>query len=349
MKRLAVIPSDPIDEYLKRGYSVTELEEYYNPCKYFDEVYLLSDLEKDQANRLGMKVIHTPAKALRRRLKELNIDVVRAYGGNWACARACEHKVPGIPVVVSVHDARADRIYEPIQMADVVLCVSEVVKEAVLKKYKNPGRIWLLPNRVDFAVMRPCASEEFRDLEGKFFFRYKILFVGRLSEEKNPDTLIKALKILGEEFGVIAVGRGDKEFYRALAREENVSGQIVFIDSVFHDDLARYYSLADCTCIPSRSEGFGIVFIEALACGAVVVTSNIPPLNEYIKNRENGLLIDHYNDPHALAAGIKEACCAPVLRQTIKNNARRSVMYFEKGRVDHLEAAYYQKVLDTKE
>jgi malonyl-CoA O-methyltransferase len=349
IKRLAVIPSDPIEEYLKRGYSPVELEGYYNPCKYFDEVYLLSDLEKKTADILGMKVIPTPAKALRRRLKELNINVVRAYGGNWACARACERRVPGVPVVVSVHDARSERIYEPIKKADIVLCVSAAVKEAVSEKFKRPDRIWLLPNRVDFKAMRPYWPEETHDLEKMFPFRYRILFVGRLSEEKNLDTLVKALKILGDEFGLVAVGQGDKEFYRTLAEKEKVARQVVFIDSIFHDDLARYYSLADCTCIPSRSEGFGMVFIEALACGAVVVTSNIPPLNEYIQNRKNGLLVDHHDDPRALAAAIQEACCDPALRRTVKDNARRSVANFERTKVDELEAEYYRKVLAMNE
>ena len=69
MIRLAVIPSDPIEEYLQGGYSREWLKAYYNPCGYFDEVYLLSNLEKDHPDLLGMKVIHTPNKLFKKRIK----------------------------------------------------------------------------------------------------------------------------------------------------------------------------------------------------------------------------------------------------------------------------------------
>src|SRR6185436_7443513 len=124
MKKLAVIPSDSIDDYLKGGYSKAWLKAYYNPCQFFDEVYLLSPLENNHPELLGMKVIQTQEHELRKRIKDLEINVVRAYGGNWACRMACEHKVSGVPVVVSVHDTNPSILYDSIKKADVVLCVA---------------------------------------------------------------------------------------------------------------------------------------------------------------------------------------------------------------------------------
>jgi len=349
MKRLAVIPSDLIEDYFKQGRYEEWVKNYYNPCQFFDEVYLLSPLEKNRDEWLGMKVIHTPVKDLKKRIKILKIDVVRAYGGNWAARFACENKVDGVPVIVSVHDRRPERIYEAIKDADIVLCTSPVVKEVVSRKFKKQDRAWILPDRVDFKIMRPIVQTKQKDWQERFPYKYKILFVGRLSREKNLDTLIKALKFLGKDYCVIAVGLGEKRSYQEIMAQDHVQQQCFFIDSVPNQELPQYYSLCDCMCTPSRDEGFGIVFIEALACGAVVVTSDIRPMNEYIVESENGLLVKDYENPQGLADAIARACTDQELRINLKKNARKSVECFEAGKINQLEADFYNKVLLMKE
>jgi glycosyltransferase involved in cell wall biosynthesis len=344
MKILAVIPSDPIEAYVRKG-TDSWLEEYYNPLHFFDKVYLLSPLEKKETYAFGMNIIPTKPKQLKSRIKELNINVVRAYGGYWACDMACNNKVKNIPVIVSVHDSKPALLYNSIKRADVVFCVSEMVKKLVLSKIKKPDRVWILPNRVNFDIMRPCLKSEVRYLDIKYPFKFKILHVGRKSSQKNLDTLIKSLKILGNEYCIIAIGIGDVDEYVKLAEKEGVREQCYFIDSIPNTELPIYYSLADCMCTPSRWEGFGLVFIEALACRAVVVTSDVAPMNEYITHMENGLLVREYEKPHAVAAMINLACTNKQLRETLKKNARKSVKKFKKNIVDKLEADYYEKVL----
>ncbi len=100
--------------------------------------------------------------------------------------------------------------------------------------------------------------------------------------------------------------------------------------------------------VPSRWEGFGIVFLEALACGAMVVTSGIPPMTEYITDGENGLLVDDYEDPDALAAVIRRACTDDTLREAIRARAPESVARFERERVDALEVEYYERALSER-
>ncbi len=342
--RLAVIPSDPLEAYKHKGIA-SWLEDYYNPLHFFDEVYLLSPLEKEEGYEFGMNIIPTKPKQLKSRIRELNVDIIRAYGGYWACDMACNNRVNGVPVVVSVHDTNPKILHNSIKKADVVFCVSEAVKELVLAKFKKPDRVWILPNRVNFNVMRPYSKSELADLDNNYPFKFRILHVGRKSRQKNLDTLVKALKILGKEYYLLAIGRGNTDEYVRLAKEEGVIERCHFIESIKNEELARYYSWADCMCTPSRWEGFGIVFIEALACEAIVVTSDIAPMNEYIKHRENGLLVKDYENPQALAEAIKVACNDAQLRNHIKKNARRSVERFEKSRIDKLEVDYYKKIL----
>jgi len=344
MQRLAVIPSDPLKAYKMKG-TESWLEGYYNPLRFFDEVYLLSPLEKEKKHEFGMNIIPTKPKQLKSRIRELNIDVIRAYGGYWACDMACKNKVSEVPVVVSVHDTNPELLHNSIKKADVVFCVSEAVKKLVLTKFKKVDRVWILSNRVNFDTMRPHPKNELKNLDKKYPFKYKILHIGRKVEQKNLDTLIKTLKILGGEYFLLAIGRGNKDKYVKLAKEQGVMERCYFIESIKNEELSRYYSWADCMCTPSRWEGFGVVFIEALACEAIVVTSDIAPMNEYIEHRKNGLLVKDYESPKALAEMIKIACNDKQLRESLKKNTRKSVERFEKSKIDELEINYYRKIL----
>jgi glycosyltransferase involved in cell wall biosynthesis len=344
--RLAVIPSDPLAAYSHK--SDKYLKGYFNPLLMFDEVFVFSPLEDEEYYKAGMKIVPTTTREFKRRLIDYKIDLVRAYGGYWACDMVCKNKTNGIPVVVSVHDVRPEMLHNPIKKADVVFCVSEAVKKLVSTKFIKSARVWILPNRVDFDVMYPHTENKSRTLNRKYPSKYRILYVGRKSAEKNLDTLIKSLSILGREYCLIAVGKGNIKEYLQLAKEHGVREQCYFIESIPNEELPPYYSWADCMCVPSRWEGFGIVFIEALACESVVVTSDIEPMNEYIKHKKNGLLIKDYENHQALAKTIRVACNDKQLRKHIKRNARKSVEKFEKTRIEKLERSYYERILSLK-
>ncbi|MFH1776937.1 MAG: glycosyltransferase family 4 protein [Candidatus Omnitrophota bacterium] len=345
--KLAVIPTDPIQAYKNAGIS-SWLKDYYNPLQFFDKVYLLSPLEKIKRYEFGMHIIPTNPADLKRQIKQIGIDLVRAYGSYWACDMACDNKVPGVPVVVSVHDTFLRNLHDSIKKADIILCVSGAVKQHVLTKVKELDKIWILPNRVDFNVMSPKPLLKPIRLNKACDYKYRILHVGRTSNEKNLDTLIKSLAILGTGYCIVAIGKGNVTKYMKIADAHKVLEQCFFIDSVPNEELAGYYTWASCMCTPSRSEGFGIVFIEALACGAIVVTSDIAPINEYIKHMENGLLVKNYEDPQSLAEWIRIACCDQKIRKNIKQKARNSVKIFDKNNIDKLEVEYYKKVLLLK-
>ena len=344
MKRLAVIPNDPLEEYKKSGY--IGLEQYYNPRHFFDEVYALSPLEKEAKEEYGMRIIPTKFWQMKKRIRELRIDVVRAYGGYWPAKMACDYKVSGVPAIVSVHDTNPERLCSSIKKADCVFCVSQAVRNLVLTKFKDPQRAWVLPNRVDFNLMRPHDNSEFTKLNQRYPFKYRILHVGRQHPVKNLDTLIKALKILGDEYCVIAAGSINNLEDSLLAHREGVWQRCFFIGPVRNDELPLYYSWCDCMCTPSRREAFGVVFIEALACASAVVTSDIAAINEYMRHMYNGLLVKDYENPLALAEAVKLACTDSKVRSILKSNARKSVEQFEKSKIDALELDYYQQAME---
>jgi glycosyltransferase involved in cell wall biosynthesis len=349
MKRLGVIPTDPINHYINTGYSKEWLRKYFNPAQYFDEVYVFSPRETDHPDLLGMKIFKTMPEELPRRLREFNIDVLRAYGGMWPCTMACENRVPGIPVIVSIHDTRPDIFYHSVRKADFVFCAQQL-KDFVYTRFKNRKRTWILPNGINFDVMRPYSREEASDIGTRYGIKtkYKIIQVGRRHKQKNLETLIRALKILGNDYSLLTSGKGDAQPYKDLATQEGVADRAVFIESIKNEEMPLHFAWADCLCHPTRWEGMSLLIVEALASAAIVVASDIPEMKGLINHGQNGLLVRDYENPQALADMVRQACTDEALRNTLRQNARQSVEQFEEGKMRELEANYYDKVLKMK-
>jgi glycosyltransferase involved in cell wall biosynthesis len=356
--RLAVIPSDPLAAYEEGGYA-NWLTDYYNPLQFFDEVYVLSPLETTVRTEYGMRIVPTEFQELANRIKELGIHVVRAYGGYWPADMATAGKVNGVPVVVSVHDTNPDMLHLSVKNADYVLPVSKAVANLLVSQNVSESKLFMFSNRVDTkrVFTAPSAAgmdqdgakerkEKIEALKTMYPGKYRIVSIGRRAMQKNWDTLIKAIKLLGADFALIMIGRGDANPLRNLANELGVAKQVHLVDSIRNDDIPVYHELADVFCTPSRWEGFGIVFIEALASGrSVVVTSDIAPMNEFITNRINGLLVKKYEDEVALKDAIVEGVFNSSLRETILSNAPKSIQRFSKSNVDQWEVQLYRTFL----
>ena len=345
--KLVVVPNDPLQAYIDAGYP--DLTEYFNPLGYFEEVYCLSPWEPVERELFGMKVIPTHPAQFARRVKELGADVVRAYDV-IAGRVACDNRVEGIPFIVSVHDIDPNRIpVGGLPTPDYFMAISQAVKDFLIQNGADPQKILPFANRVDVDIFKPITdADQKQAFEALYPGKYRVLFVGRLGSQKNLDNFIKALPYLGKDYQFIIVGKGDKSPYLKMAEEGGVVDQCHFVDAVPNHELAKYYSFSDCMCTPSRREGFGIVFIEAMSSGAVVITSDIPPMNEFITDGESGILIKDYENPAAIADAIRKACEDQTLRAILKENTRKAAFPFSKEAVDQQEITIYQQVVGKK-
>lgn len=343
MNRLVVVPSDPISAYEAAGYDY--LERYYNPGRLFREVFAISPMEKGRRDAYGMTILGVSERNAGRVMRELRPDVVRAYGGYGAADLACRFRPPGVPVVVSVHDTNPDLLHEAVCYADRVLCVSKAVAVCVERKGVEPERIQILPNRVDLKLFQPVLdSKLLQRLASQFPPGKHLLHVGRRTEQKNLDTVLRALAILPAEYSCVFVGQGKRDPYELLAAQLGVGERCFWVDSVKNSELPLWYSWCDCMCTPSRWEGFGIVFIEAAACGAVIVTSDIAPMNEYLADGVNASLVKDHENPDALAVAVRRACEDGSYRQQLQANTARVAAAFDREAIDAQEIAIYRDV-----
>jgi glycosyltransferase involved in cell wall biosynthesis len=342
--RLVVVPSDPIDAYERAGYDW--LERYYNPLGAFREVYLISPLERGTRQAYGMTIIGTAKSEFQSQLRKVQPDVVRAYGGYWPADLVCENRLAGVPVVVSVHDTNPDLLHPSIAYADLVICMSRAISTKILVLGAPPNRIRIMPNRIDLSVFRPVTNgTKLESLRREFPFGKAILHIGRKTEQKNLETVIRALGILPREYYAVFIGAGDEMPYRALAERTGVADRCFWKESVRNSDLPAWYSWAACVSTPSRWEGFGIVFIEAAACGAAIVTSDIAPMNEYLEQDVSACLVEDYEDPKEIAQAIRKVCEDADYRRAIQEGAIKAAQPFDRRRIDEQEVANYREAL----
>ena len=109
--------------------------------------------------------------------------------------------------------------------------------------------------------------------------------------------LFKSFKEVLEQFDtkLLVVGMGDRNEAVKLAKNLNISDNVIFAGFVDDETLKKLYSLSDVYVCPSRLEGFGLTVIEAMAAKIPVVATNVGSIPELIKNGYNGFLVEKNN------------------------------------------------------
>jgi D-inositol-3-phosphate glycosyltransferase len=179
----------------------------------------------------------------------------------------------------------------------------------------DPRRVRVVTPGVDTDVFTPGDRDAAKAALG-LTGRNVILFVGRLQPLKQPEVAVRTLAELAArdpEMGRRATlvvlggpsGRGGVQpaFLETLAEDVGVADRVRLDGAIPHDDLPTYYRAADAVLIPSRSESFGLVAIEASACGAPVVASHVGGLSVTVRDGVTGLLVPSF-DPSAYADAL---------------------------------------------
>jgi D-inositol-3-phosphate glycosyltransferase len=210
---------------------------------------------------------------------------------------------------------------ELINCADAI-CVSCVEEEQQFRRlYGDPqGRIEIVAPGVEHAFFAPGERSGARFALGIDERVPVILFVGRIQPLKGPDVAIRALAELGRpDARLLVVGgasglEGDAEAARAreLVDELGLSTQVEFVPPQPHHILSTYYRAADVVIVPSCSESFGLVALEAAACGIPVVASAVGGLQSLVDDGETGFLIAE-RDPAMYARAIARILDDPLL------------------------------------
>lgn len=202
------------------------------------------------------------------------------------------------------------------QAETIVSASLDYIKSSQIKKYyaKHPTKFQEISFGLDLKKFQPKlinrhhenktiarAQEIVHYINDKFIKRDRLnlLFVGALDSAhyfKGIDILLQALIIVPERSWCLKiVGDGNlRAQYEELSKKLNLHRQVEFVGKLSGDELIRAYQNADLFILPSinSNEAFGLVLIEALACGLPVIASNLPGVRQVFSDHEQGLLVE---------------------------------------------------------
>jgi starch synthase len=257
-------------------------------------------------------------------MKELAaIDVVHTHTWYAAMAGFLAKKLYRIPFVLTTHSLEPLRAWKAEQLgsgyamsswmertaildADAIIAVSKGTKADILRAYPevDAAKVHVIYNGIDLAEYQKTAATHALVKYGVDVTLPYVLFVGRITRQKGVVHLVEAVKYLPEGMQVVlcagapdtpeiaAEMRGSVETVRAAG------GNIVWIEKmVTKPEAIELYSNCRVFCCPSVYEPFGIINLEAMACGAPVVASAVGGILEVVVDGETGYLVPFKADP----------------------------------------------------
>ena len=224
---------------------------------------------------------------------------------------------------------------EIMRNSDLVITLSEPMKQELIKRNIDKNKIKIISNGVDTGLLKPVKVnvklKEKLNLNEKFI----IGFIGDMRWLEGLDILIKALPFILKEtqnIGIVLIGNVEKEYLKYLKRLSNelkVSKYISFLGVIPHDEIKEYYSIIDIIVLHRLNFKLSRLVtplkqLEAMAFKTIVIASDLPALRDTIKPKETGDLFKPEN-PKELASKILYYLSNPAEKRKIEDFARSYV------------------------
>ncbi len=278
----------------------------------------------------------------------------------------------GVPLVQSMHtlgkvknaalaavdaaepDVRIRGEAEVIATADRIVANTDAQARELIKLYDAaPDRVAAVSPGVDLSVFRPGSQRLARRLLGIAPNAVLLMFAGRVQPLKAPDVLLRAAAELVRDHprlaerlvvafvgGPSGTGRNDPDGLVQLAAALGISRNIRLEPPCPQPDLADWYRAATLVVVPSYSESFGLVAVEAQACGTPVVAAAAGGLRTAVRDGVSGVLVDGH-DPARYAREIADLLARPGRLARLARGARKHASGFGwSATVDQLLAVY---------
>ena len=333
-------------ELVKQGHEVYVITYPHKDIKDIDGIHVIGTRGLNIPGVRGLMFKKNAKKALEELLEKEDIDIIHGHYLFPAGAAAVEvGNDRGIKTYVTAHGSDMFEMYKKqpfmrstirkvLKNADVVFAVSNALRhEIIATGVEGIGEKTKLSwNSVDIDKFSNKGNDSFKQ-EHNLLDKPIVLFVGNLIKRKNVDSLLEAKKIANSDYYLVVVGDGP--LFKKLKKkveDENIR-DVIFTGS--RDDVENIIPSCDLLVLPSFSESFGLVLIEALACGKPVIGSNVGGITEIITD-DVGFLVDPNKIP-SIARAIDNLVNDEDLRHVLSLNARSRAIDFSKVMIPYEE------------
>jgi len=253
---------------------------------------------------------------------------------------------------------------EVINLADRIVAATKAEQAQLQWLYQaNEQKIVVIPPGVDTCHFYPIPADEAKEYIGVRPDHQMLLFVGRIEPLKGVDTLIQALGLMAGQGALrdqplcLAIIGGDPEASReamteemsrlqALSTENGLDDFVTFLGRRSQETLPYYYSAAEVVIVPSHYESFGMVALEAMACGTPVVASQVGGLAFLVQDGETGYHI-HVGDMDALNERLTTLLNDRQLRERLSQQATAFAQNYDWRIIASRILDLYKEVLES--
>lgn len=226
-----------------------------------------------------------------------------------------------------------------LQLADEIWAVSSYTKQRLVEgKGISADKIKIFPNTIDPYFQAPKNFEKPKYLLKRYGIQNqdKVLFtlcrLSSLEAYKGYDRVVEAMPVVNQKVGnvkyLIAGKYDEEEKARAekIAKNNGVEGQLIFTGFLKEEEIRDHFLLGDVFVMPSRNEGFGIVYLEAMLCGLPVIAGNKDGSVDALKHGELGTLVDPGEIEGIADAIVENLEKAANMDELAKKELQRKVM-----------------------
>jgi len=262
-------------------------------------------------------------------------------------------RLTGVPYGVVLHGLEAWNVENAalksvLKRADQVMAVSHYTRDRLLREQSlQPEQVSVLPNAFDASRFQIAPKPQYLlERYGLKPDQRVILTVSRLDQNtgyKGYNQIIQALQQIRQQIPnvhYILAGKGNNiPHIEALVHQLNLQDCVTLTGFVPESELGDHYNLCDVFALPSRGEGFGIVYLEALACGKPVLAGNQDGAVDPLLNGEIGCLVDP-NDVQAIAQNLTQ-----ILQGTYPNPVLYQPEILRQKTIENFEFAQFRQTL----
>lgn len=240
-----------------------------------------------------------------------------------------------------------------VELADGIITVSECSKRDILKFFNiEKDKVFVTPLAADNKY-RPLDKNQCREKLKEVYniSRPFVLYIGGFSPRKNLSALMTAFsnihKNLDTEHDLVIVGanKDDSNLLRELSVNLNITSNVIFTGFVQEELLPVFYNSCSVFVYPSIYEGFGLPPLEAMSCGAPVITSDISSIPEVVGN--GGILIDPF-DMKSIMYSLEALLNDESIRKELSDKALKRASQFSWKKTSEQTIEIYKKIVYEK-